>query len=166
MTEIDYDAREEAAQRMTQQAGEREVQPSDYGFCAYGDAPGAIGGGMPWFYWFESKDAMVAALRDHALFLNPPRSDIDLAATQAEVVSLIARCGDMESLRGDLNKCLVNASQFEWMGTFKELCESDTAFAKEVRSNFRDDTDRGEDSNPVKLDEVPAFIEMIGRYGI
>jgi hypothetical protein len=59
-----------------EEPAQREPKPTDWGFCAYGDAPPAIGGGMPWFYWFESEKAMLAALREHAAYLNP-RPQID-----------------------------------------------------------------------------------------
>jgi hypothetical protein len=166
MTELEYEARQQAAQEFFAKVFEREVDPTDYGFCAYGDASPAIGGGMPWFYWFESKDAMIAAVRDHGLFLNPPRSDIDLAATQAELDAALGTDGSIEELRETLNRCLAGASGFTWIGTFKELCESDSAAAKEVRANFRDSCDKGVDDGPIKSEEMSGFVEMIASYGV
>jgi len=36
---------------------------TDFGFCAYDDAPAAIGGGTPCFFWFATKEEMLGALR-------------------------------------------------------------------------------------------------------
>jgi hypothetical protein len=166
MTEVDYETRQQAAQEFFEKVFEREVELTDYGFCAYGDAPPAIGGGMPFFFWFESKDSMIAALRHHGLFINPPRSNIDLVARQAELNDALATDLATEELRETLNRCLEGASGFTWIGTFDDLCESDSAAAKEVRPNFRDSEDKGEDDSPIKPDELPAFVEMIASYGV
>src|SRR5258706_11810624 len=102
---------------------QRLVRPGDFGFCAYGDAPPAIGGGMQFFYWFEDKQAMFDFLRDHGVFLHPARSDIDLS----EIDSALGRemenadPNDLESLRKRLNELLVGISQFTWIGSFEEL---------------------------------------------
>ena len=44
------------AQEASQAALDRQPLDSDWGFCAYGDAPGGIGGGYSAFYWFESRE--------------------------------------------------------------------------------------------------------------
>jgi hypothetical protein len=49
-----YGAREEAM-LASEAAFDREPSDDDWGFCAYGDAPAAIGGGVQAFHWFETK---------------------------------------------------------------------------------------------------------------
>lgn len=164
MTHVDWNDREEAANEAFQEPAQRVALKTDYGFCAYGDAPAAIGGGTPWFYWFETEEAMLAALSDHALFLNMPRSNIDLSTMDAAVKARIATAGrgDLEALRCDLNQYLRGASQLIWMGTFKDLCESEHPKAKDFRGEFRTDAT----TSPIKLDEMESFAEFIGRYGV
>jgi len=38
---------------------QRLARDGDYGFCGYGDASPAIGGGIPVFFWFEDGPAML-----------------------------------------------------------------------------------------------------------
>jgi len=168
MNDLDWDARSEAAIKAFKEPLERGASGTDYGFCAYGDASAATGRGMPYFYWFETKEQMLTAICDHALFLNPPRSDIDVAATDANVKRAVANAhmADLETLRCDLNRHLAHASKFIWMGTLRELCESEGQEAKKFRTEFRKDTGIAEDSSPIRAQELNSFVEFLGVYGL
>lgn len=115
----------------------REPRPTDWGFCAYGDASPAIGGGMPWFYWFENEQAMLAALREHAAYLNPPPSDRsveDLQSAVADILSFDVRFPD-DAVRARLNEALQNASQFEWLGSFEQLTKGAASLKRRSVTN-------------------------------
>jgi hypothetical protein len=161
-----WNLRKEAAEGAFSEPGQRAALATDYGFCAYGDAPEGIGGGTPWFYWFETKEAMLATLGDHALFLNPPRADLDIVAIDGAIKSITATDGDLEAMRSELNKHLKGASQFTWIGSFKELCESEHPKAAEIRSEFRTENDKPSDSSPIQLYEADSFVEFIASYGV
>jgi hypothetical protein len=110
---------------------------------------------------------MLATISDHGLFLNPPRLDVDLAATDAIVKKVVAaHRRDLEGLPFALNRHLSNASQFIWMGSFRELCESDHPQAKKIRAKFRKDKEITGDPGTIKSDELASFVEFIGRYGV
>jgi hypothetical protein len=110
---------------------------------------------------------MLATISDHGLFLNPPRSDVDLAATDAVVKKVVAaHRRNLEGLPSALNSHLTNASQFIWMGSFRELCESDHPQAKKVRAEFRGHKGIAGDPGTIKSDELASFVEFIGRYGV
>jgi hypothetical protein len=167
MNGVDWGARLDAAVEAFMEAAQRVPSGSDYGFCAYADAPTAIGGGIPSFCWFQTREQMLATISDHGLFLNPPRSDVDLAATDAVVKKVVAaHRRNLEGLPSALNSHLTNASQFIWMGSFRELCESDHPQAKKVRAEFRGHKGIAGDPGTTKSDELASFVEFIGRYGV
>jgi hypothetical protein len=163
MTDVDWAVWEERSEEIFLEPGDRVPVQTDFGFCAYDDAPAALGGGFLWFHWFPSKSEMLAALRDHAAFLYKPRGDLDIATIDAVAKGLIAATdGDLEALRCGLNERLVGLAQFTWMGSFEELCGSDHAEAKKVRGEFRED----EDESPITPDEVDDFAEFTASYGV
>jgi len=71
-----------------EEAATREPQPTDYGFCAYGDAHPSTGGGSLWFHWFKDKDTLLDFLRKHSLFLYPT-SHIDFPSTLGAVSNAV-----------------------------------------------------------------------------
>lgn len=163
MTELDWDVWEQRAEEIFLEPGDRVPEQTDFGFCAYDDAPAALGGGFPWFHWFASKTEMLEVLRDHAPFLYKPRGDLDIETIDAIVKHLIAVTnGDLEALRRGLNERLIGLAQFTWIGSFEDLCEGDHPEAKKVRGSFRDDEDEGS----IRLDEVEDFAEFTASYGV
>jgi hypothetical protein len=150
-----------------EEPGIREPKPTDWGFCAYGDAPPAIGGGMPWFYWFENEQAMLAALREHAAYLNPPPSDRsaeDLQSAVADILSSDVRFPD-DAVRARLNEALQNASQFEWLGSFEQLTKGGGEFEKKIRHEFREDDDKPTDK-AIAAADLGSFAEFTRSYGV
>src|SRR5262245_65015127 len=89
MGDVDWGVRLDAVVEVFMEAAQRVPSSSDYGFCAYADAPTAIGGRIPSFCWFQTREQMLATICDHGLFLNPPRSDMDLVATDAAVKRVV-----------------------------------------------------------------------------
>ncbi|WP_316219270.1 hypothetical protein [Bradyrhizobium sp. SZCCHNR2026] len=151
-----------------EQAGMRSPSNTDWGFCAYGDAPPAIGGGAPWFYWFEDKRAMLEFLKACAPFINPPRSDLDLSNIISTVRNTIEAGQDrgLDSLRNDLNKLLHGCSQFTWMGSFEELRSGDHPEAVAVRNNFYGSQDEREDGSAIPGTRLTEFVEFLSSYGV
>jgi hypothetical protein len=165
MTDVEWVARSEAAIGVFMEAAERAPLETDFGFCACGDASG-----MPFFHWFPTKENMLEALRGHALFLNPPRSGMDVDTAQLALERTIATAdpADLETLRRKLNEHLIGASTLTWMGSFKDLCEGDHQTAQDVRAAFRDELDEptGNKIAPISLGELHGFVELVGSYGV
>jgi hypothetical protein len=156
MADVDWAARSEAAERVFMEAGNRAALETDFGFCAYGTASG-----MPWFYWFATREDMLEALRGHALFLNPSLGmDVDTAQLALERTIATADPADLETLRRNLNQHLIGASTLTWMGSFKDLCEGDHQTAQDVRAAFRDELDEpiGNKIAPISLGELHGFV--------
>jgi len=161
-----YAAREKAEVAL-QPATEREPTESDWGFCAYGDAPEAIGGGMAVFVWFESREEMLASIAEHALFLNLPRHDLDLDAIQEGVRSTVeamrhSRIDDAAGM-SELNKLLRHASQLTWLGKFSSLRRGETEADRDVLRQFRESED-GAAAGPVSDEELGGFREFLMSY--
>ena len=158
----------EDCQKKIEQVVTRSPANGDWGFCAYGDAPPAIGGGMQWFYWFDDRPTMFDFLKSCALFINPPRSDLDLPQLASSVRSTVEKgiVRDLESFRNKLNNLLHGCSQFTWMGSFEELRSGDQPEAVVVRNNFHSSRDRLEDGSAIPDDELTEFTEFLSSYGL
>jgi hypothetical protein len=165
---VDIEKRRSEAENAMAEPCQRMARPGDYGFCAYGDAPPAIGGGMQFFYWFEDKQATLDFLRDHGVFLHPERSDIDLSETDSGLGREMANAdrNDLESLRTQLNELLVGISQIPWIGSFEELRAGSHPEARIVRNHFRSENDQPEDGAAIRDEEIGNFAEFLTMYGV
>ena len=123
---------------------------------------------MQWFYWFDDKSGMFDFLKRCALFINPPRSDLDIPQLASSVRSTIeeGEGSDLESVRIQLNTLLRGCSQFTWMGSFEELKSGDHPEAVAVRNNFHSDRDRLEDGSAITDNELNEFTEFLSSYGL
>jgi hypothetical protein len=167
MIEENWDTRRNAAQIASEAPSQREAHETDYGFCAYGDAPPAIGGGTPWFYWFETKQTMLQFLGEHALFLHPP-GGLNLATADGAIRRAVTEfgTGDLEALRVQLNRHLKGSSQFSWLGSFKQLRESDHPEAEKIRGEFPAENRTPGETRPVDKNDARAFAEFLVGYGV
>lgn len=163
----DEQSADEAAREASQVAFDREPTDTDWGFCAYGDAPAAIGGGMSAFYWFASREEMFDFIATHALYMNPPRSDLDLDATEEAVDVLVGRMRDRHlddsAALPALNDLMRHASQFTWIGTFRSLCDGETEDARRILNEFRRQDDW---LGGVGEDELQDFRQFLRDYCI
>ncbi len=123
---------------------------------------------MQWFYWFDDRPTMFDFLKSCALFINPPRSDLDLPQLASSVRSTVEKgiVRDLESFRNKLNNLLHGCSQFTWMGSFEELRSGDQPEAVVVRNNFHSSRDRLEDGSAIPDDELTEFTEFLSSYGL
>jgi hypothetical protein len=81
------------AQEASQAAIDRQPLDSDWGFCAYGGAPGGIGGGYSAFYWFESREKMLGFIAEHALFMNLLGETLTLLRSRKPSTRSLRQCG-------------------------------------------------------------------------
>lgn len=135
------------------------------GFYCWGDAPGGIGGGVGAFLWQASRAGMIRFVRKYALFLNRPRSDLNLLAVNAEVEAITDRMSagtlsDVAAIKA-LNKALRHATQFDWIGDYRELTDGNTSFAKALRKRFRD----GSSAAAVARAEKEDWLEFLDLEG-
>ncbi len=159
---------------------------SSWGFFSYGDACGAIGGGMGAFLWFPDQEKLLTFIRDVLPFNPPGPCNADHEKVDRDCTRLIEQfqAGEisLEEMRSSLNTTLKGFSQIEWLGTKKELLEGDHPYAMYLRARYQLDrwpTDHipevEKDSplkvlkiygKPVKPKEAEGFMEMISMWGI
>jgi hypothetical protein len=155
----------EAAQNAQEIALERVPTDVDWGFCAYGDAPPGIGGGLSAFFWFADRGEMLDFIAEHSLFMNPPRSDLDFDVIERALGELVEemRAGRRDDAAGmsALNKLLRHATQFTWIGTFRSLRKGETKFARQILEEFHRE---GDGLTPVSDEGLENFHEFLMHY--
>ena len=90
------------------------------------------------------------------------------AALQDILERTLATGHAIEQVVEELNRITGDEAQILWCGTFDSLLSGDSAHARRMRSEFRDDRDDSDGDRlfgPVASEETPAFVEFIGHYG-
>jgi hypothetical protein len=161
-----WEAQQTNGQEVFNSAYALPPSPGCHGFCAYGDAPPAIGGGMNAFYFFENYKAMADAIRTFGLFINLPRSDLDFEEIEALLSEIdINMQAARETIRR-LNHVLRHATQFVWIGTFESLLNGEEEFELEIRKKFRIACGQEGIVAPIKSDEIKVFRIFLSEYGL
>lgn len=168
-----YGALSEEFRKRNEEAGIVIVSGSrpnrqDWGICMGGGASAEIGGQLMMFSWFPDRDALVSALRSHLVFCFNPHDGFDLAAGQRRVeqaLDAFVQHGDSNRLTDDLQAGLRIHIRIDWVGSFSELAQGDTEFARDLRADFLDDED-GQDRSltEAEFEDFAAFLEgwMVG----
>lgn len=163
------EARVEAAEASWQDVQQGRPDGHTWGFFSYGDAPGAIGGGIGAFAWFPDRDSMLRFISATLPYSPPGQAALDpdeiAANTEAIVTQLLAGAiSDSEGI-ARLNSVLRTCSQIQWMGTVDDLLQGDHPYALEVRQAFRDDDENEPSSGPVGDSEREDFFEFLEEWG-
>lgn len=150
----------------------RQPKSISWGMYSYGDAPGAIGGGVGAFTWFDNKTTLLKFVAE-VLPYSPPgpgNSDPLAVAERVRAVLTQLRAGDLdlEKARRKLNGVLRAYSQIEWMGTFKDLKDGNDAYARKLIKQFRRSRELAVGAAPVAVarSQVEDFKEFLAEYGI
>jgi len=133
----DFDERHQATMEVFNT--ERAPQLGDWGICLGGDASAAIGGQMMVFSWFESRDALLAAVNEHLIYTFLPPQRYDLSAAQRRLTdALIAFSAHDDALRlaEDIRNSLRSHVRIDWIGPVSQLMTGDDEFARSVRADF------------------------------
>jgi hypothetical protein len=165
---IDEEARAEEAITAAQAAHEREPSDDTWGFEAYGDAPGGIGGGAGGFLWFSARQEVVDFLRRHLVFLYTGPVTIERGPVLEQVQQTVDRyeSGGLDALGtiDALNAALRHFSQLRWLGQLRDLLETDAEFPREVRSWWREGSSErgsGTSGDPIQPGDTPDFVARL-----
>ena len=165
----EYAHREEAAREATEVATSRKPRASFFGFFAYGDAPGAIGGGIGMFQWFSSRKALLDHLAEHLTYQSPGRHDTDPFAVQAAVKRIVEKFRKVDAplklLISRLNAQLRTYSQITWIGTLADLKAAKGKYERKLRQDFRDSVDSDRGTLSIQRSEAADFLDFLSEYG-
>ena len=160
------------ANSLAQLSAERSPQTHTWGMFSWGDAPGAIGGGVGCFQWFDSCEELLSFLTDYSPALYMSFEQKKDWFTFRDRLRLIAASIEDEPMGGldAFNNSLKGLLQIDWIGRFEELCASDKDFCCKLRVWFRNNADTDETSivasnAPIQPEEIEAFCEMLREYG-
>ena len=149
----------------------RDPVAFNWGLFAWGDAPGACGGGAGAFQWFDELSEVLSFVTD----LSPAA----FATFDAEVEWLELRDelrqiangfeADSAATISAFNDNLKSLLQIEWIGSIQDLMSGSGCFPCQVRARFRDDWD--EEASPESMDvaspsEQESFLAFLSEYGI
>ena len=151
-------------------ANSAEPVESSWGFFAYDDAPGGVGGGSGMFCWFESRDKMCDFIERYPLLFQSSYEAEDDDKARIEDIELCVKAAvkefrsspdktaeALEAINGKLRRI----EQIKWWGSFSDLLSGDHWFAKELRSNLFEN----DGNTAVPKERREEFIEFLQGYG-
>lgn len=139
-----------------------ERQPTSYswGFFAYDDAPGGIGGGAGNFSWFDSKEDLVLFVQKFPLLAHSFGSpDVEKLESVRGFLEKVSVEKFDQSTVDELNKLNRGVEQIQWFGQFQELLSGETEFAQGLRKFFSSST------NSLSKNRIPEFAEFLRNWG-
>ncbi|CAN5314560.1 hypothetical protein BH10CYA1_BH10CYA1_54520 [soil metagenome] len=139
-----------------------EKQPVSYswGFFAYDDAPGVIGGGSGNFSWFDSKQDLVSFLTKFPLLTHSSgSSDSERFVLAKNFVGSVTPEDFDQNAVDELNKINLGVEQIQWFGQFDDLLSGETEFAETIRKFFSNSSEK------LAKTRIPEFAEFLRKWG-
>ena len=139
---------------------------SNIGMFAANDAhPSVCGAGMGMFVWFDNYEELAQYLT--TFVLNEcilPQVDTAEHDHVRELMQALAKLirhpsPNIENFKKQYNTLFKGIDQVYWLGTFAELCTSDTPWVKDLRL-YTMDSDA-----PITVENRARFIEQVAAYG-
>ena len=140
-----------------------------WGFFSYGDACGAIGGGVGMFTWFDSRAELLEFIASTLPYSPPGPSGADVDTVEAETRQIVDAMSvgelDDSAAVARLNGVLASFSQIKWIGTFEALLSGSHEYASLVRERFRGSDADGNDTSPIQPQETADFRDFLMTWG-
>jgi hypothetical protein len=140
-----------------------------WGLFSYGDAPGAMGGGVGIFIWFPCRNDLLDFIASTLPYDPPGPTSLDCEAVASETAAIVEhmKCGRLADPVGiaQLNKALKHFSQITWAGTFLELLTEPHPYARQVRAAFRMEHREVSSDAAITSGEEPAFRQFLNTWG-
>jgi len=169
--QIDIDQLVDAANACWEDDSLRTPTNKSWGFYAYGDAPGGIGGGVGMFCWFDGRAPMLKFIADVLPFSPPGPSTSDPLEVASRVRQTLdqVKAGELTlvTARTRLNKVLRSYSQIEWIGTFKDLKDGASPYARRLIQEFRRQYGLPVSTRPIHItpSQMADFRLFLSEYG-
>jgi len=166
----EVDRRGEEAARILHEGYTAKPDDQDWGMYTYGDASGAMGGGVGAFVWFRSRDELMGFVGGHLTFFAPGPHDIDPGRVAGEVRDIVDQiaAGEVRAAAGleRLNASLKHFAQIPWWGQLSELEAGDTEYSRNLRDEFREFEELEGKDLALKEGEHQAFLQFLSEYGV
>jgi hypothetical protein len=139
---------------------EKEPVSYSWGFFAYDDSPGAVGGGAGNFSWFDSKQELVSFLTKYPLLAHSTDdSDAERFEKAKSFLTSIKLDNFDQKTVDELNKINAGVEQIQWFGQLEDLLSGETEFAQGLRTFFSGS------SKKLAKSEIPEFAEFLRNWG-
>ncbi len=137
-----------------------------WGFFSYPDGPAALGGGMVFPSWLESRDDALDHIADILPF-HPPNMASEQVAEQTRQVVDRMKSGDLDDVAGVhlLNEYLAGLSQITFFGSLESLVSGTDEFARSYRADFLN-IPEGAPVPAVPAARLDEFKEWLVSYGV
>ena len=139
-----------------------EKEPASYswGFFAYDDTAGAIGGGSGNFSWFDSKEELVSFLAKFPLLAHSSENnDAERFVKAKSFLESVAPDDFDQKTVDELNKINAGVEQIQWFGQLDDLLSGEAEFAKGMRAFF------SKSSAKLAKSQIPEFAEFLRKWG-
>jgi len=139
---------------------EREPTSYSWGFFAYDDAPGGIGGGSGNFSWFDSKQELVSFLGKYPLLAHSSHTLDTEQFSEAKnfLRSFTPETFDQKAV-DQLNKMISGVEQIQWFGQLNDLLSGEAEFEKGMRKFFSGSSEK------LAKSRIPEFAEFLRNWG-
>jgi hypothetical protein len=148
----------------------RDPRVFPWGLFAYADAPGAIGGGVGGFQWFNELQEVLAFISDLGAAGYVTFDDEADWQELRGCLRHIAATYDTDPAQAIrfFNQELTSLLQINWIGRWDDLVSGVGDYPEMVRAHFRDDWD--DTPTPTSIDaindgEQDAFAAFLRGYG-
>lgn len=153
-----------------------DPRSNPFGYLAWhnGFACGPVTVGV--FMWYPTQHAMLAGISELEVYSSLDEGDElepeDLLIQQRfRELTTQYQEGKLDALTLSKQLSTVTSSlDFEWIGTFDELCAGNSDFAREVRQGYYEDISDDEalitTLPPVDETELDDFIQFVSEWGI
>ncbi len=143
-----------------EQSFEKQPASSSWGFFAYDDAPGGVGGGAGNFSWFDSKEELFDFLKKFPLLAHSlENSDTERIAKASDLLSrTTADTLDLSVIK-ELNIINSGVEQIQWFGQLNELLSGEGEFPEGMRTFFSGS------STQLSKTKIPEFAEFLRGWG-
>ena len=157
---MDGDAERAAFEHAFEKSFEREPTSYSWGFFAYDDAPGAVGGGPGNFSWFDSKQELVSFLAKFPLLAHSCETSNSERFAEAKdlLASITVEDFDQNAVER-LNKLNSGVEQIQWFGQLNDLLSGETEFAEGMRKFFSGTSEK------LSKSRIPEFAEFLRNWG-
>ena len=135
-----------------------------WGFFSYPDGPPALGGGMVFPTWLESRDDALDFIAETLPF-HPAGFDSVTIAQRVRVLVDRIKSGDMDEAAGvaALNEVLKGLSQITFFGPLASLMEGNGDFSRSIRADFLD-VENG--ATAIPPEQRTEFKDWLLAYGV